>query len=169
MVLHGRYTCTNTLPDCNRCAFLDVCPRIGVTEVAASKNPRKPAANPAPDLFAEVPAPVASSPIREANAAPKALTPVSTDVGDASKLPPSWQAVLGDEFDAPYWGHLQDFIAEQRKTHEVFPPANEVFTAFHLCPFENVRVVLLGQDPYPTPGQAHGLCFSVEPKVTIPA
>lgn len=87
---------------------------------------------------------------------------------DASKLPNDWQAVLGDEFKKPYWAELMSFVAEERKNHEVFPPEDEVFSAFHATPFNDVKVVILGQDPYHDNGQAHGMCFSVKPGVDTP-
>ena len=87
---------------------------------------------------------------------------------DASQLPDDWKKALAAEFTKPYWEELTDFVAEERKTQQVFPPENEVFSAFHLTPFADVKAVLLGQDPYHDDGQAHGLCFSVKPGVTAP-
>lgn len=84
-------------------------------------------------------------------------------------LPEDWLEVLRDQFAMPYWQNLQQFVEKERETHQVFPPADEVYTAFHLTPFHSVKVFLLGQDPYPNPGQGHGLCFSVKPGVAIPA
>jgi len=83
-------------------------------------------------------------------------------------LPASWRPVLGAETEKPYFQDLQRFLAEERRTHQVFPPEGEVFSAFALTPFESVRVLLLGQDPYHDDGQAHGLCFSVRPGVRPP-
>ena len=80
----------------------------------------------------------------------------------ASKLPKDWQALLASEFDQPYMLALQEFLlAEQAQGKTIYPPADQIFTAFHLTPLKNVKAVILGQDPYPTPGHAHGLCFSV--------
>jgi uracil-DNA glycosylase len=79
-----------------------------------------------------------------------------------------WQQVLAAEFDKPYFHQLQDFISTERQTQTIFPPAADVFTAFELTPYENVRVLLLGQDPYHGDHQAHGLCFSVNPGIKIP-
>jgi uracil-DNA glycosylase len=76
--------------------------------------------------------------------------------------------VLRDEFAKPYWNTLQHFVAGERARHVVFPPADDVFAALHLTPFATTRVVILGQDPYHGPGQAHGLCFSVRRGVSIP-
>ena len=83
-------------------------------------------------------------------------------------IPASWKRVLADEFAKPYWAELQEFVATEREEHTVYPPADEVYTAFQLTPFDDVHVFLLGQDPYPGPGQAHGLCFSVKPGVPLP-
>ena len=79
-----------------------------------------------------------------------------------------WNPVLRGEFAKPYWPVLQQFVAEQRATYRVYPPEDEVFAALHLTPFADTRVVVLGQDPYHGPGQAHGLCFSVRDGVAIP-
>lgn len=83
-------------------------------------------------------------------------------------LPADWRAVLADEFDKPYFTALTAFVADERAAHAVYPPAFDVFQAFHATPFDAVEVVLLGQDPYHGEGQAHGLCFSVRPGVKPP-
>lgn len=72
-----------------------------------------------------------------------------------------WNPVLRDELDKPYWGELQQFVAAERQRHTVYPAPDEVFAALHLTPLAEVKVLILGQDPYHGPGQAHGLCFSV--------
>ncbi len=79
-----------------------------------------------------------------------------------------WNPVLRDEFAKPYWNTLQHFVAGERARHVVFPPADDVFAALHLTPYATTRVVILGQDPYHGPGQAHGLCFSVRRGVAVP-
>lgn len=79
-----------------------------------------------------------------------------------------WNPILRGEFEKPYWAALQRFVAEERAAHQVFPPPDEVFAALHLTPFEAVKVMVLGQDPYHGPGQAHGLAFSVRPPVPPP-
>ena len=79
-----------------------------------------------------------------------------------------WNPVLRAEWAKPYWSDLQGFVAAERERHDVFPPPDEVFAALHLTPFADVKVVVLGQDPYHGPGQAHGLCFSVRPGVRNP-
>lgn len=84
------------------------------------------------------------------------------------QLPNCWRAALADEFQKPYFQQLQTFVAEQRAAHEVFPPAAEVFTALRLTPLNNVKALILGQDPYHDHGQAHGLSFSVQRGIKIP-
>jgi uracil-DNA glycosylase len=84
-------------------------------------------------------------------------------------FPAGWAAVVADEFAKPYFADLQAFVAAERQIHDVFPAEADVYNAFAFTPFNTVKVVLLGQDPYPTPGHAHGLCFSVRPGVAIPA
>lgn len=79
-----------------------------------------------------------------------------------------WNPVLRAELDAPYWAELQGFVRSERAAHAVYPPHDEVFAALHLTPFSDVKVVILGQDPYHGAGQAHGLCFSVRRGVGLP-
>lgn len=86
----------------------------------------------------------------------------ANDEAFPTTLPSSWQSKIGAQFEEPYFLALRSFVASEREKGEVFPPPNEVFTAFELCPYDSVKVVLLGQDPYHDVGQAHGLCFSVK-------
>jgi uracil-DNA glycosylase len=79
-----------------------------------------------------------------------------------------WNPLLRGEFDKPYWAELQRFVAAQRAKHTVHPPADKVFDALHLTSYAACRVVILGQDPYHGPNQAHGLCFSVQRGVQPP-
>ncbi len=79
-----------------------------------------------------------------------------------------WNPVLRGEFAKEYWQQLQRFVAGQRARYTVFPPDSEVFAALHLTSYTDTRVVILGQDPYHGPRQAHGLCFSVQRGVPIP-
>jgi uracil-DNA glycosylase len=83
-------------------------------------------------------------------------------------LPASWVPVVGEELDRPYYRDLTKFLEAERRHYTVFPPEDEVFTALQLTPFETIKVLLLGQDPYPGEGQAHGLAFSVRPGVRLP-
>lgn len=80
----------------------------------------------------------------------------------------SWSQFIQEETEKPYFKELQEFLKKERAEFTVFPPENEVFTAFELTPFEKVKVVVLGQDPYHGEGQAHGLAFSVKKGVKIP-
>lgn len=80
----------------------------------------------------------------------------------------SWQAHLQAEFDKPYFADLVNFVRNEYKNEIVYPPESKIFNAFNSCPFENVKVVLIGQDPYHGEGQAHGLCFSVNEGVQFP-
>ena len=85
------------------------------------------------------------------------------------QLEPSWKQALADEFAAPYMRALGDFLrAEKRKRKVIYPPGPLMFNALNLTPLPEVRVVIIGQDPYHGPGQAHGLCFSVAPGVAQP-
>jgi uracil-DNA glycosylase len=79
-----------------------------------------------------------------------------------------WNPILRAELAKPYWPELQQFVAAERAAHPVYPAHDEVFAALHLTPYEQVKVLILGQDPYHGPGQAHGLCFSVRPGVPTP-
>ena len=79
-----------------------------------------------------------------------------------------WNPILRGEFAKPYWAELQAFVAGERASHQVFPPAEQVFAALHQTSYAAVKVLILGQDPYHGPGQAHGLCFSVRPGVSLP-
>ncbi|MFM8794469.1 MAG: uracil-DNA glycosylase, partial [Acidimicrobiales bacterium] len=83
-------------------------------------------------------------------------------------VPTDWNPLLREELERPYWADLQQFVADERRRHRVFPPEDEVFAALHETPFASVRVVILGQDPYHGAGQAHGLCFSVRRGVAVP-
>ena len=80
----------------------------------------------------------------------------------------SWLALLEDVFRQPYFAELKAFHLEEKRNHTVFPPGKFIFNAFNQTPFNRVKVVILGQDPYPGFGQAHGLCFSVQAGVPLP-
>ena len=85
------------------------------------------------------------------------------------KLDPSWLTVLGAEFEKPYMQHLRQFLVQRKDAGNIiYPPPSQWFAAFNHTAFEQVRVVILGQDPYHGAGQAHGLCFSVLPEVKLP-
>ena len=85
------------------------------------------------------------------------------------QLEPSWKARLAEEFEQPYMLDLRRFLIERKKSGAVvYPPGNQIFNAMNSTPFNSVKVVILGQDPYHGPGQAHGLCFSVMDGVAVP-
>lgn len=85
-----------------------------------------------------------------------------------SMITNDWLTELGDEFKKPYYKKLYQFVLQEYNTTQVFPPAEDIFNAFHFTPLSEVKVVIIGQDPYHNVGQAHGLCFSVKPDVEIP-
>ena len=88
---------------------------------------------------------------------------------DQIRLSESWKSRLLSEFQQPYMMELKDFLVQEIKSKKcIYPQPNEYFSAFDIIPFEEVKVVILGQDPYHGPRQAHGLCFSVRPSVSIP-
>ena len=84
------------------------------------------------------------------------------------KMEPSWAVKLQEEFEKPYFEGLVSFVKSEYASQKVFPPGKLIFNAFDHCPFDQVKVVILGQDPYHGPGQAHGLCFSVPDGVPFP-
>lgn len=84
------------------------------------------------------------------------------------KIEESWAKRLSGEFEKPYFINLVDFVKEEYSRNTVYPPGKLIFNAFAHCPFDKVKVVILGQDPYHGPGQAHGLCFSVPEGVPFP-
>ena len=79
-----------------------------------------------------------------------------------------WQKPLSEEFKKPYYRKLYETVKQEYTTHTVFPPSQDIFNAFALTPLSEVKVLILGQDPYHEPGQAHGLSFSVKPGIEIP-
>jgi uracil-DNA glycosylase len=80
----------------------------------------------------------------------------------------SWKEIMNDDFSSSYFLSLKDFLVEEKKKHHIYPPGSLIFNAFNSTPFEKVRVVIIGQDPYHGPGQAHGLCFSVPDGIAQP-
>jgi uracil-DNA glycosylase len=79
-----------------------------------------------------------------------------------------WNPILRSAFDQPYWQELQRFVADERARGPVYPPHDQVFAALHLTSYVSTRVMIIGQDPYHGPGQAHGLCFSVQRGMRVP-
>lgn len=84
------------------------------------------------------------------------------------QIEPSWKEQLKAEFEKPYFQQLTDKVRQEYRQGACYPPGPLIFNAFNLCPFDRVKVVIIGQDPYHEPGQAHGLCFSVKPGIDIP-
>ncbi|MDI2125317.1 uracil-DNA glycosylase [Yinghuangia seranimata] len=83
-------------------------------------------------------------------------------------LPESWRPVLAEELTADYYAALTAFVDAERAQHQIFPPEDEVFAALEATPYEDVKVLIVGQDPYHDDNQAHGMCFSVRPGVKVP-
>ncbi len=223
LVLHGRYTCTSSKPNCSNCIFNDVCPRIDVDlaveesepTAATQKSGKKKSVSSKKGQSEHTVAPLVdagrihdsdgehqpgieptasrlepqstkspSEPIEEALCLPVEQTPPQAPLEDCNGLltnpsnsspkqdhvfPEGWRSILTTELEKPYFKALNTFVDEERKSYTIYPPANEVFTAFELVPYNEVKVLLLGQDPYPSPGHAHGLCFSVKVGVKHPA
>ncbi len=84
------------------------------------------------------------------------------------KIEKSWRNILEDEFEKQYFKQLADFVRNEYATQKIYPPGDLIFNAFDKCPFDNVKVVIVGQDPYHGEGQANGLCFSVNDGVVLP-
>jgi uracil-DNA glycosylase len=84
------------------------------------------------------------------------------------KIEPTWKYRLQGEFEKEYFIRLAEFVKEEYRLNIIYPPGSLIFNAFNLCPFQNVKAVIIGQDPYHGPGQAHGLCFSVREGVDFP-
>lgn len=161
LVLHGRYLCTNSAPQCHGCPFEAECPKVGVDPSTMTQVTGKPAR--ASNFVGKT-----SSPPPAAKPKAKIARANSASTGSTSELPTSWRNELGDELHKAYWQELQAFLTNERATQTIYPPPEDVFTAFHLTPFNETRVLLLGQDPYHGPGEAHGLCFSVRPGIAVP-
>ena len=79
------------------------------------------------------------------------------------RIAEDWKAIIGEEFSKPYFEELISFVKQEYATSQVFPAGRNIFRAFDKCPFDKVKVVIIGQDPYHGDGQANGLCFSVKP------
>ena len=77
------------------------------------------------------------------------------------KIAPDWKELLSPEFEKPYFAALTQFVRQEYATHRIYPRGSNIFRAFDKCPFDKLKVVIIGQDPYHGPGQANGLCFSV--------
>ena len=84
------------------------------------------------------------------------------------KIEPTWKSRLKNEFEKDYFNNLTVFVRDEYKKYRIYPPGREIFNAFEFCPFDSVKVVIIGQDPYHGPGQANGLCFSVRDGIPFP-
>ncbi|MCB0756323.1 MAG: uracil-DNA glycosylase [Flavobacteriales bacterium] len=84
------------------------------------------------------------------------------------KIESSWLELLNEEFEAEYFSQLREFLVQEKETQQIFPPGSLIFNAFDKTPVDHVKAVIIGQDPYHGPGQAHGLCFSVNDGVKFP-
>lgn len=84
------------------------------------------------------------------------------------RIEEGWKQALADEWNSPYFTELTSFVSARYKEARIYPPGSRIFAAFDACPFDKVKVVILGQDPYHGPGQANGLCFSVNPGIELP-
>ena len=84
------------------------------------------------------------------------------------KIAPDWKEILAPEFEKPYFAALTEFVRQEYASRRIFPRGSNIFRAFDKCPFEKLKVVVIGQDPYHGPGQANGLCFSVADGVPFP-
>lgn len=84
------------------------------------------------------------------------------------KIEDSWKEMLQSEFEKPYFERLTNFVRQEYSAYRIYPPGALIFNAFNLCPFHDLKVVIIGQDPYHGPGQAHGLCFSVNDGIPFP-
>jgi uracil-DNA glycosylase len=121
------------------------------------------------DAFSDAPKPDTQTGEADSGAPANEVEAQSTPVEVNPKIDPSWLEQMGDEFKKPYFADLKKFLLEERKLgYPVYPPGSLIFNAFNKTPFNDVKVVILGQDPYHGPGQAHGLCFSVQVGVRPP-
>jgi uracil-DNA glycosylase len=84
------------------------------------------------------------------------------------QIEPTWKEKLNDEFEKEYFTRLADFVKQEYRSSAVYPPGSLIFNAFNLCPLNKLKAVIIGQDPYHGPGQAHGLCFSVREGIEFP-
>lgn len=90
------------------------------------------------------------------------------DIKIKPQIEKSWLEVLSDEFESDYFKQLKEFLIREKEKHQIYPPGEDIFNAYNTTPFNKVKVVIIGQDPYHGPGQAHGLCFSVKKGIKPP-
>jgi len=149
------------LPPKSRFHFANLAPKKGAAAPAAAA----PAAAAKPEAAA---APLASPAASPPSAAGATAAAAPADDMLAHLTEPGWRTALQREVTKPYFRNIVDHVAKERKSRTIYPPADKVFSAFNFTPFDQVKVVIIGQDPYHGPSQAHGLCFSVERGVAVP-
>ena len=158
LILHGREVCKAKAPACGECVLDDVCLKVGLPGGApapAGSKPKKAKKSGGAGGKAK-------------DATIVAMPDVKPWSGPVPRLPGGWHDVLGADLDAPWFRTLWGFVRAERDAGQVFPPEADVFAAFEYAPYEDVKLVLLGQDPYHDDGQAHGLCFSVRDGIDPP-
>src|SRR5262249_13822845 len=155
MVLLGRYTCTHAAPRCDECVMSDLCPKVDLNGDEASEEPEEgerdeEAEEPQPD---ESETAVKNRPSKKTAASKKPARrtvpgrtrgkPAAEEAVPSLKdlLPADWQQVLAEEFEKPYFKNLEKFVADERRTQQVFPPVDEMFNAFKHTPYDRVKVL----------------------------
>ncbi|XP_066466086.1 uracil-DNA glycosylase [Tiliqua scincoides] len=149
-------------PLCRPLALLT--PLLSAFQAASPKRPKTDASAPRPPPLS----PEQLDRIRRNKEAALQRLATRTSSLVPAEVGRGWRAALAGEFSKPYFAQLMAFVAEERKRYTVFPPPHQVFTWTQMCDVRDVKVVILGQDPYHGPGQAHGLCFSVQKPVPPP-
>jgi uracil-DNA glycosylase len=166
MILHGRRVCKASKPNCAACPFEDQCPKIGVLSGSEELDDEDSFETRSENIQAPiVQAPIVQAPIIQA---PAIQAPTVQDSHDYATLPSDWAGILQHATQSASYEKLQSFLESERENQEIFPSQSEVFTAFHLTALDQLKVVILGQDPYHDVGQAHGLSFSVKKGIKVP-
>lgn len=167
LILHGRQICQAKSPKCKACILLEICPRHGLD--TPKPDPEERQTELSLELSTSLPSSTSSAPTQKTWKEPidqPIDQPIDKSGDDLQiQIPPgleAWGPLLSQEIAKPYFQDLLAFVAQSRETDTIFPPEDEMFTAFALTPPDQVRVLILGQDPYHDQGQAHGLSFSVK-------
>ncbi len=162
MILHGRRVCKAIKPKCNTCPFEAMCPKIGLdTPQEESDDGESTEEIESPRIQVKP-----HESVQQESTIIHGQDESSTE--NFAELPDDWANLLTSAIYHSSYQKLQEYVAQERQTKEVFPKPQEVFTAFHLCPISRLKVVILGQDPYHDVGQAHGLSFSVKKGIKVP-